>query len=418
MSFERNDIGIDLGTANTLVYQRGKGVILREPSVVAMDVNTGRIIAVGKQAAEMVGRTPGNIVAKRPLMDGVIASLEGTQDMMYHYMNEAMKRSKSKIGRVAICVPCGATEVERMAIRRSAESVGIKEPRLIEEPLAAAIGAGISCEDPRGRMVVDIGGGTTDVAVVSEGGIVASESIQVAGKTFDEDILNYLRKHHRVNIGERTAEEIKIKVGAAFPRPKALTMKARGIDIVSGWPSEVEIGSSEVMYAVADSIQKIAVVIKRVFERTPPELASDIKADGIMLAGGGSLLFGIERCFSELVGIRVFVADNPLDCVAIGTGMSFASYETKKKRGRRISRNKVADLYEGAESVGGYNYADTREYAVTEDDDETVVNKTPKEQRQQQTKVNGSKRSSNKEKGGLLDKLIKKVAEYAEEDNK
>lgn len=407
MSFVKNDIGIDLGTANTLVYQRGKGILLREPSVVATDVNTGRIIAVGKKASEMVGRTPGNIVAQKPLMDGVIASVDATQDMLDYYLNTALKSRQSSVGRVAICVPCGASEVERMAVTRAAECVGIKSPHLIEEPLAAALGAGISCEDPRGRMIVDIGGGTTDVAVVSEGGIVASESIQIAGKQFDEDILNYLRQQHRVNIGERTAEAVKIDIGAAYIRPKNLSMKARGIDIVTGWPSTVEVTSNDVMYAVADSIQKIAVVIKRVFERTPPELGSDIKADGIMLTGGGSLLFGIERCFSELVGIRAFVADNPLDCVAIGTGMSFASYETKKKRGKRIARNKVSDLYEGEETVGSYNHGDSREYANVD------ANKSAKK------KTNKSaKRNTEKQKSGLLEKLINKVAEYAEEGKK
>jgi len=398
MSFVKNDIGIDLGTANTLVYQRGKGILLREPSVVATDVNTGRIIAVGKKASEMVGRTPGNIVAQKPLMDGVIASVEATQDMLDYYLKAALKNRQSSAGRVAICVPCGASEVERMAVTRAAECAGIKNPHLIEEPLAAALGAGISCEDPRGRMIVDIGGGTTDVAVVSEGGIVASESIQIAGKQFDEDILDYIRQKHRVNVGERTAEEVKINVGAAYLRPKTLSMKARGIDIVSGWPSTVEVTSTDVMYAVADSIQKIAVVIKRVFERTPPELGSDIKADGIMLTGGGSLLFGIERCFSELVGIRAFVADDPLDCVAVGTGMCFASYETKKKRGKRIARNKVSDLYEVEES--GKN--------VNKNTDKKVKKKT-------------NKKTNKKEKtaqNGLLEKLINKVAEYAEEGKK
>ena len=298
------EIGIDLGTANTLVYLKGKGVILREPSVVAINNNTGQILAVGIEAKQMIGRTPGNITALRPLKDGVIADFETTQSMLRHFIRKVVGNSPLARPRVVICVPSGVTEVEKRAVVDSAMTAGAKEAFLIEEPMASAIGAGLPVEEPSGSMVVDIGGGTSEVAVISLGGIVVSRSLRVAGDEFDDSIIHYIKKEYNLMIGERTAEDIKVKIGSAFPLEKEETYNISGRDLVTGLPKELKVSDS----------------IKFTLEKTPPELAADIMERGIMLAGGGALLKGLDKLINKETGIPVFIAEQPMDCVVLGTG--------------------------------------------------------------------------------------------------
>ncbi|MBZ4655744.1 MAG: cell shape determining protein MreB/Mrl family [Thermoanaerobacter sp.] len=314
------DIGIDLGTATTLVYVQGKGIVLREPSVVAMRTDSKAILAVGEEAKKMVGRTPGNIIAIRPMRDGVIADFDITKAMLDHFISKVNPRKGLFRPRVIVGIPSGVTEVEKRAVIEAALQAGTKEAHTVEEPMAAAIGAGLPVEEPTGSMVVDIGGGTTDVAVISLGGIVTSKSLRVGGDEMDEAIINYIKREYNLMIGERTAEEIKIQIGSAFPKPKEETMDIRGRDLVSGLPKTLKITSTEILEALKDPISSIIEAIKMTLEKTPPELAADIMDRGIMLTGGGALLSGIDKLIREETGMPVQIADQPTDCVALGAG--------------------------------------------------------------------------------------------------
>ena len=330
-SFFNKDMGIDLGTANTLVYVKGKDIVTREPSVVAIQTSTNQVLAVGEEAKKMIGRTPGNIVAIRPLKDGVIADFDVTQSMLKHFIRKAYKRRSLFQPRVVVCVPSGVTEVEKRAVEEAAIHAGARDAYLIEEPMAAAIGAGLPVHEPTGSLIVDIGGGTTEVAVISLGGIVTSKSIRVGGDEFDESIVNYIKKQYNLMIGERTAEEIKITIGSADVESEVKTMDVRGRDLVSGLPKTIEVTSSEIYEAMEEPIYNIIEAIKSTLEKTPPELAADIMEQGIMLTGGGSLLEGIDRIIVKETGMPVNIAENPLDCVANGTGMALDSIEVLKK---------------------------------------------------------------------------------------
>lgn len=314
------DIGIDLGTANTLIYMRGKGVIIREPSVVAVDTRSNTVRSVGREAKDVIGRTPGSIVAVRPLKDGVIADFEVTTAMLQEFIKKALAKSFSK-PRVIICIPSGVTAVERRAVKESAERAGAKKVAIIEEPMAAAIGAGLPVAEPRGSMVVDIGGGTSEVAVISLGGIVASRSVRVAGDEFDRSIIDYLKKKYNLLIGERTAENIKLEIGSAYPLEEERTMDVKGRNLLNGLPENLTVTSEEVREALAEPLEKVIEAIKITLEKTPPELAADIIDGGIMLTGGGALLSGLDIMIHNETGMPVHVAENPLDCVAQGTGM-------------------------------------------------------------------------------------------------
>jgi len=331
MSFFARDIGIDLGTANTLVHVKGKGIILREPSVVAINRKTGNILAVGDVAKKMIGRTPGNIIAIRPMKDGVIADFEITQSMLRYFIKRAITGKIFSKPRVVICVPSGVTEVEKRAVEEATLQSGAREAYLIEEPMAAAIGANLPVEEPSGSMIVDIGGGTSEVAVISLGGIVTSRSLRIAGDEFDEAIVNYIKKEYNLMIGERTAENIKVTIGTAYPKEKDKTMEIRGRDMVSGLPKNLSINSLEVMGALKEPINAIVDAIKFTLERTPPELASDIMDRGIMLAGGGALLHELDTLIKEETGMPVSIAENPLDCVVVGTGKVLDEIEILKK---------------------------------------------------------------------------------------
>ncbi|MER3487979.1 MAG: rod shape-determining protein [Chloroflexota bacterium] len=314
------ELGVDLGTANLLVYQRGRGIVLREPSVVAISQATGKVLAVGEEARLMLGRTPGNITAIRPLQNGVIAEYSITLEMLRYVINKALGKRRLFNPRTLVCVPSSATDVERRAVIQAAKEAGAGEVHLIEEPMAAAIGAGLPISQPGGNMVVDIGGGTTDVAVISLGGIVISRSVRVAGNKFDEAIMRHVRVAHNLMIGERTAEEIKIKIGSASPLPQELRMEVRGRDLVEGLPKTVVIHSEEVRSALAEPTNQIVEKVRSVLEETPPELASDIIERGIVLTGGGALLRGFDKLLSHATNIPVHIAEDPLSCVAIGTG--------------------------------------------------------------------------------------------------
>ena len=315
------DIGIDLGTATVLVYVKGKGIVIKEPSVVAIDKNTDKILKVGREAQIMLGRTPGNITAIRPLRDGVISQYDITLRMIKHFIQKACGAVIFK-PRVIICVPSGITEVEERAVVDAAIQAGAKRTYLIEEPVAAAIGAGIDISAPVGNMVVDIGGGTTDIAVLSLGGVVVSESIKVAGDKFDEAIIRYVRRKHNVLIGERTAEEIKIKIGSVWPREEPRTIEVKGRCLVQGLPRLVRISSEEIPNALEEPITAIIEAVCSVIERTPPELIGDIITNGIVMTGGGSLLYGLDRLIEYATDIKTRIAKKAVSCVAIGTGMS------------------------------------------------------------------------------------------------
>lgn len=325
------DMGIDLGTANTLVFLRGKGIIVREPSVVAIQTNTKEVLAVGEEAKRMIGRTPGHIVAIRPLSDGVIADFDVTQSMLKYFINKANKRRSFVQPRVVVCVPSGVTEVEKRAVEEAAIQAGARDAYLIEEPMAAAIGAGLPVQEPTGSMVVDIGGGTTEVAIISLGGIVTSRSIRVAGNELDEAIVYYIKKEYSLMIGERTAEEVKIQIGSADLKNKEEKMLIRGRDLISGLPKTIEVSSVEIHEAMKEQIASIIDAIKYTLEKTPPELASDIMELGIMLTGGGALLEGLDRLIRKETGMPVHIAENPLDCVALGTGKALEDIETLKR---------------------------------------------------------------------------------------
>lgn len=315
------DIGIDLGTANVLIHVKGKGIVLNEPSVVALDKRTGKVLAVGEEARQMVGRTPGNIVAIRPLRDGVIADFDVTEAMLKHFINKLDVKGFLSKPRILICCPTNITSVEQKAIREAAEKSGGKKVYLEEEPKVAAIGAGMDIFQPSGNMVVDIGGGTTDVAVLSMGDIVTSESIKVAGDVFDNDILQYIKKEYKLLIGERTAESIKMTIGTVFPGSRQDSMDIRGRDMVTGLPRTIEISSDEIERALHESVSMIVQSAKNVLEKTPPELSADIIDRGVILTGGGALLHGIDQLLIEELKVPVFIAENPIDCVAIGTGI-------------------------------------------------------------------------------------------------
>lgn len=314
------DIGIDLGTANTLVFMKGKGIVMREPSVVAVDVRTDTVLAVGSQAKDMIGRTPGSIVAVRPLKDGVIADFDITATMLKHFIRKAVKTSLFSKPRVVVCIPSGVTEVERRAVEDAARQAGASDVELIEEPMAAAIGAGLPVAEPTGSMVVDIGGGTSEVAVISLGDIVTACSVRVAGDKFDESIISYVKKKHNLLIGERTAEEIKISIGSAFDIGESETVEIKGRNLLDGLPKNVTINTEEVREALSDPLVTIIDAVKGTLEKTPPELSADIIDHGIVLTGGGALLRGLDRLVAQETSMPVKVAENPLDCVVEGTG--------------------------------------------------------------------------------------------------
>ncbi|SKA94520.1 rod shape-determining protein MreB [Caloramator quimbayensis] len=317
------DMGIDLGTANTLVYVKGKGIILREPSVVAIkNDNTKAVLAVGNEAKEMIGRTPGNIVAIRPLKDGVIADFDITQTMLKMFIKKVTNNSSFVRPRIVVCFPSGVTEVEKRAIEEATKQAGASEVYLMEEPMAAAIGAGLPVSEPTGSMVVDIGGGTTEVAVISLGGIVTSKSLRIAGDELDQSVVTYIKKEYNLMIGERTAEQIKITIGSAFPREEEKTMEIKGRDLITGLPKIITITSQEIREAIKEPVSAIIDSIKSTLEKTPPELAADIMDKGIMITGGGALLQGLDELINKETHMPVRIADSPLDCVALGAGKS------------------------------------------------------------------------------------------------
>ena len=335
------DMGIDLGTANTLVYVRGKGIVVNEPSVVAVNTNTNEVLAVGNEAKEMIGRTPGNIIAIRPVKDGVIADFAITQDMLRYFIDKAYTRSLfGPKPRVIICVPSGVTEVEKRAVVEAAIAAGARdrEAYLIEEPMAASIGAGLPVEEPTGSMIVDIGGGTSEVAVISLGGIVTSTSLRVAGDDLDAYIAAYIKKEYNLAIGDRTAEEIKLTIGSAYPKDVLEEMDIRGRDLVTGLPKTVTITSDEMLKAIHDPVHEIIDTIRQTLEATPPELAADVMETGITLTGGGALLSGLDRLIAEETGMPVNIADEPLNCVVKGTGIVLEKID--KLKGVLISPRK------------------------------------------------------------------------------
>lgn len=326
------DIGIDLGTANVLIYVKGKGIVLNEPSVVAIDLNTNKVLAVGEEARRMVGRTPGNIVAIRPLKDGVIADFAVTEQMLKYFINKLNVKGFLSKPRILICCPTNITSVEQKAIREVAEKSGGKKVYLEEEPKVAAIGAGMDIFQPSGNMVIDIGGGTSDIAVLSMGDIVTSASIKTAGDKFDLEILQYIKKKYKLLIGERTAESIKINVGTVFENLRNEEMDIRGRDLVSGLPRTITINSAEIESALRESVAVIVQTAKSVLEKTPPELSADIIDRGVILTGGGALLHGIDTLLAEELKVPVFIADNPMDCVAVGTGIMLDNIDKVDRR--------------------------------------------------------------------------------------
>lgn len=315
-----NDIGIDLGTANSVVYVKDRGIVLREPSVVAIQAGTSNVLAVGEEAKRMVGRTPGSIVAIRPMKDGVIADFEITESMLRYFIRKVHNRRSMVAPRVIVAVPSGITEVEKRAVKDSATHAGARKVYLIEEPMAAAIGVGLPVQEPAGNMIVDIGGGTTEVALISLAGIVFSRSIRVAGDELDEAIIQYMKRAYNLMVGERTAEEIKIRVGSAFPLEQEITLEVKGRDLVAGLPKTLTVTSQEIREALLEPVSQIVESVRVTLERCPPELAADLVDRGIMLAGGGSLLRGIDKLLAEETGLPVHVADDPLSAVAEGTG--------------------------------------------------------------------------------------------------
>lgn len=328
--FSSKDIGIDLGTANILVTLKGRGIILQEPSVVAIERKTGNIIATGREAKEMLGRTPEQIKAVRPLENGVIADFSATQLMIKNILSKLKNRYNIRRPRVVVGVPSGITEVEERAVQESILQAGAKEVYLIEEPMAAAIGSGLNIDEPSGNIIADIGGGTTEVAVISLGGIVVSNSLRVAGDELDKDIINYVRRELNLAIGETTAEEIKIQIGCALPSVTEMSMEIRGRDLIDGLPRNVLITSTQVQQAMSESIEKIIDIIKTTLEKTPPELSSDIMSKGIVLAGGGALIRNIDQLLSDETGMPVYISNDPLESVVRGTGKTLENLEKLK----------------------------------------------------------------------------------------
>lgn len=319
-----NDIGIDLGTANTLVYVKDKGIVLREPSVVAIHSATRKVLAVGNEAKRMLGRTPGNITAIRPMKDGVIADFDITEEMLRYFIKKVQNNGKVIPPRVVVAIPSGITEVEKRAVKESAMHAGAREVMLLEEPMAAAIGVGLPVEEPAANMIVDIGGGTTEVAIISLAGVVFSKSIRVGGDELDAAIINYMKRAYNLLVGERTAEEIKLKIGSAFPLDEELSMEVRGRDSVAGLPKTIHVTSQEIREALSDNINAIVEAVRNALERCPPELSADLVDRGFVLAGGGALLRGLDRLLCEKTGLPVTVADDPLSAVANGTGAVLA----------------------------------------------------------------------------------------------
>lgn len=335
----RSDVGIDLGTASVLVYIKGKGIVLKEPSVVAIDQYTNKFLAVGEEARKMLGRTPGNIVAIRPLKDGVISDYSITERMLKYFIQKALGRMWLK-PRIIICVPSGITEVEKRAVMEASNEAGASKTYLIEEPIAAAIGAGLDITQPNGNMVVDIGGGTSDVAVISLGGIVVSKSIKTAGDECDEAIIKYIRKKYNMMIGERSAEKLKMEVGCAFPYEEEKFMEVKGRNLLTGLPLNVEVSSIDMMEALSEPVNEIVEAVHEVLEKTPPELASDISSSGIYLTGGGAMLYGLDQLIQKRTGIATRLAENPVECVAIGTGKSLDSIEVLEKTMKETDRSR------------------------------------------------------------------------------
>ena len=335
--FGTKDMGIDLGTANTLVYVKGKGIVLREPSVVAINNITKKPLAVGTEAKQMIGRTPGNIVAIRPLKDGVIADFDVTQTMLKQFIEKITNKSAFTSPRIIVCFPSGVTEVERRAIDEATKSAGARDVVLMEEPMAAAIGAGLPVDEPTGSMIVDIGGGTTEVAVISLGGIVTSKSLRVAGDELDQSIINYIKKEYNLMIGERTAEQIKMQIGSAFTSEdeEELSMDIKGRDLITGLPKTINITEIQIRSALREPVISIIEAIKTTLEKTPPELAADIMDKGIMLAGGGALLRGLDTLINNETHMPVHIAESPLDCVALGAGKALDKFDiiSKQQRG-------------------------------------------------------------------------------------
>ena len=334
------DIGIDLGTASVLVYIKGKGVVLNEPSVVAIDKNTGRLLKVGAEAQAMLGRTPGNIVAIRPLRDGVISDYDMTERMLKEFIRKVTGGFHLFPPRIMVCVPSGITEVEERAVIDAGRQAGARRVYLIEEPVAAAIGAGIDITKPDGHMVVDIGGGTADIAVISLSGVVESASIKIAGDQLNESIVKYMRRKHNLLVGERTAEDMKIKIGCVFPREEELTMDVKGRCLLTGLPRVVTVSSAEMMDAFEEPVERIVEAVHSVLERTPPELVADISTNGIMMTGGGSLVSGFDKLISARTGIQTFIADDAISCVAIGTGKSLDELNNMQDGTMNLSRRK------------------------------------------------------------------------------
>lgn len=327
-----NDLAIDLGTANTLVHVKGQGIVLREPSVVAMDSVTKEITAVGAQAKQMLGRAPGNIIAIRPMKDGVIADFEVTQKMIRHFIQKVHNNRKTLIRpRVVVAVPSGITQVEKRAVRDSAESAGAREVFLIDEPMAAAIGVGLPIQEPTGNMIIDIGGGTTEVAIISMSGIVYSKSIRIAGDEMDEAIVNYIKRKYNLLIGERTAEEVKIQIGSAFPMEERMTMEVKGRDLVAGIPKTLIVSDEEIREAMAETFGSIVEAVKIALERTPPELAADIVDKGVVVSGGGALIRGMDTLLKESTGLPITLADDPLSAVATGAGLILKDLKLLRK---------------------------------------------------------------------------------------
>ena len=325
----RMDIGIDLGTASVLVYIKGKGIVINEPSVVAIDINTNKILEVGEEARKMLGRTPGNIVAIRPLRDGVISDFDITEKMLKYFIKKAVGNSIIK-PRVIICVPSGVTDVEKRAVLEASMNAGAKKTYLIEEPVAAAIGAGLDITKPSGHMIIDMGGGTTDIAVISLGGIVVSRSIKVAGDKCDDAIVRYVRKKYNVMIGLRSAEELKMSIGAAFPAEEEMYMEVRGRNLVTGLPVNLTISTSDMLEALEETITSIADAVHSVLEKTPPELAADISEKGIIMTGGGCLIQGLDKLLEKRTGLVVHIAEDAVSCVAKGTGQSLEHMDVLK----------------------------------------------------------------------------------------
>ena len=326
------DIGIDLGTANVLIYEKGKGIVLEEPSVVSMDAQTGRMIAAGEEARQMLGRTPGKIEVVRPMKDGVIADIAATEMMLKHFINSLNIKGMLSQPRIMICCPTNITLVEKNAIREEAEKCGAREVFIEEEPKIAALGAGMDISKPSGNMVIDVGGGTADIAVLSLGDIVTSASIKIAGNRFDQDIVDYIKTNYKLLIGDRTAEEIKISVATVYPEGREEELQVRGRDLVSGLPRTITISSTEVEESLRESVRIIVHAAKNVLEQTPPELSADIMNKGIVLTGGGALLHGLDRLLADELHVPVFVADNPLHCVVIGTGIMLDHIDKIRRR--------------------------------------------------------------------------------------